>query len=115
MADDRVPPGREAPGPSGRGSDRIAFALILGAICLIGLGAVLLTGKVFDLVGVTLGAAQDGVGFRDAFLVSVPIAFGVILVFALVAGDGLVGELGMVFVGFLFLICFFTGAIALVL
>lgn len=115
MADDQVPSGRESPGPSGRGADRIAFGLILAVICLVGLGAVLLVESLFDLIGVALGAAQDGVGFRAAFLVSVPIGFGVILIFALIAGDGLVGELGMMLVGFLVLVFFFTGAIALVL
>ncbi|PTX52480.1 hypothetical protein IQ03_01267 [Gemmobacter caeni] len=115
MADDQVPSGRESPGPSGRGADRIAFGLILAVICLVGLVGVLLVESLFELIGVTLGEARDGVGFRGAFLVSVPTSFTVILFFALIAGDGLVGELGMMLFGFLFLILFFTGAIALVL
>jgi hypothetical protein len=38
----------------------------------------------------------------------VPIAFGVILIFALITGERFIGELGMMLFRFLFLILFFT-------
>ena len=52
---------------------------------------------------------------RDAFLTALPLSFAVIILFALVAGDGLVGELGAMLLGFFVMLIFFTGSIALVL
>ncbi len=118
---ENVPPPGSAPDPTPRGpggmprEDRIAFGLILGLICLIGLGLIWGLSALLGLLGVAIGAAQTGVGLRDAFLVSVPIAFLVILLFALVAGDGLIGELGVMITGFFVMLLFFTGAVAILL
>lgn len=95
--------------------DRVAFGLILAAICLIGLGLIWVISALLGLFGFAIGAAETGVGLRDAFLVSVPIAFGVILLFALVAGDGLIGELGVMITGFFVMLLFFTGSITILL
>lgn len=116
---DNPPPGTDQE-PNRRPSrmpreDRIALGLILAAICLIGLGLIWGLSALLGLLGVVIGATEAGVGLRDAFLVSVPIAFGVILLFALVAGDGLIGELGVMITGFFVMLLFFTGAIAIIL
>jgi hypothetical protein len=89
--------------------------MILAAVCLVGLGLIWAVSAAFGLLGIAIGAAETGVGVRDAFLVSVPISFAVILLFALVAGDGLVGELGVMLIGFFVMLLFFTGSIAILL
>lgn len=95
--------------------DKMAFGVILGLICLIGLGLIWALSGALGLFGVAVGATQAGIGLRDAFLISVPISFAVIILFALVAGDGVVGELGMMLIGFFVMLIFFTGAIAVIL
>ena len=119
MSDIAPPPGSDPePKPKPRGmprEDKVAFGLILAAVCLVGLGLIWGLGGLLDLLGVPIGAAETGVGLRDAFLVSVPIAFAVIILFTLVAGDGLVGELGVMITGFFVMLLFFTGAIAILL
>lgn len=116
---DNPPPGPD-PEPNRRPArmpreDRVALWLILAAICLIGLGLIWGLSALLGLLGVVIGATESGVGLRDAFLVSVPIAFGVILLFTLVAGDGLIGELGVMITGFFVMLLFFTGAILILL
>ena len=119
MSDVTPPPGSDpdpTPKPPGMPrEDKIAFGAILATVCLAGLGLIWLFAGAMDLIGVAFGAAETGIGVRDAFLVSVPISFGVIILFTLVAGDGLVGELGVMLVGFFVMLLFFTGAIAIVL
>lgn len=116
---DHPPPGPD-PEPNRRPAgmpreDRVAFGLILAALCLIGLGLIWGLSALLGLFGVVIGATEAGVGLRDAFLVAVPVAFGVILLFALIAGDGLIGELGVMITGFFVMLLFFTGAIAILL
>ena len=116
---DHPPPGSD-PAPNRRPAglpreDRIAFGFLLAVICLIGLGLIWGLSALLGLLGLAVWATEVGVGLRDAFLVSVPISFGVILLFALVAGDGLIGELGVMITGFFVMLLFFTGAIAIIL
>jgi len=95
--------------------DRIAFGLILLVICLIFLGVIWALSTILGPMGGAIGAVQAGVGLRDAFLIALPVSFAVIILFALVAGDGLVGELGGMLVGFFVMLLFFTGTIAIIL
>jgi hypothetical protein len=95
--------------------DRIAFAVILGLICLIFLGVIWALSAILGPMGGAVGAVQAGIGLRDAFLIALPVSFAVIILFALVAGDGLVGELGGMLVGFFVMLLFFTGTIAIIL
>jgi hypothetical protein len=89
--------------------------VILGLICLIFLGVTWVLSTMLGPMGGAVGAIQAGVGLRDAFLTALPLSFAVIILFALVAGDGLVGELGAMLLGFFVMLIFFTGSIALVL
>ena len=96
-------------------ADKIALAVvgIVGAVLTLGalfLARWLLAG-VFGIIDLETG----GVGWRDGFITAIVLAFGVIIVFAIVAGDGLLGELPLVLSGFFVLIAFFTVSIALVL
>lgn len=119
MGDDHhdVPRGG-APEPQpnrGAREDRIAFGVLLGLICLIGFGLIWGLTGLLDLLGIAAEAAGAGIGLRDAFLISIPISFSVIILFALVAGDGLIGELGAMLIGFFVMLLFFTGSIAILL
>jgi len=119
MSENTPPPGSDPePTPKSPGmprEDKIAFGVILAVVCLIGLGLIWALSGALGLFGVAIGATQAGIGLRDAFLVSVPISFAVIILFALVAGDGIVGELGAMLIGFFVMLIFFTGAIAILL
>lgn len=95
--------------------DRIAFGVILLVICLISLGVIWALSAILGPMGGAVGAMQAGLGLRDAFLIALPVSFAVIILFALVAGDGLVGELGAMLIGFFVMLIFFTGVIAVIL
>lgn len=106
------------PKPDRRGlerADKIALAVvgIVGAVLTLGVlfAARWVLAGVFGIIDLETG----GVGWRDAFIAAIVVSFGVIIVFALVAGDGLLGELPLVLSGFFVLIAFFTLSIALVL
>lgn len=64
------------------------------------------------MFGVFAGAGA-GMGFGSAFLAAIVIAFIVIIIFALVAGDGVIGELPTVLVGFFIMVIFFTATLAI--
>lgn len=111
-----VPPGE--PDIRNRGlpkEDKIMFGIGLFLICAIGMALTLLVGWVLEIVGVTIGAADSGVGFRSAFIAAIIISVVVMVLFATVAGDGVVGELGIMVVGFFIMVIFFTISIAVVL
>lgn len=65
--------------------------------------------------GYVTDAASDGIGFKSAFITSIGISFFFMLIFALFAGDGVVGELGLMVAGFFVMIVFFTLSIAFIL
>jgi hypothetical protein len=118
MTDNTPPPGSDPePAPVKNGmpkEDRIAFGVMLVIICLIGLSVIWALSTILGPLGGAIDAAGAGVGLRDAFLVALPVSFAVIILFALVAGDGLVGELGAMLVGFFVMLLFFTSAIAII-
>ena len=95
--------------------NKIAFGILLVAVCVVLLGLIWAVSAALGLFGVAIGAAEAGFGLRDALLVSIPIALAVILLLALVAGDGLAGELGVMLIGFFVLLIFSTVAIAFLL
>ena len=96
--------------------DKIAFGFFLGLLCLVGLGIIFLIKWLGAALFGAFAAGTDGLGYRDAFLISLGLSFGVIVVFALVAGgEELLGELPFVLIGFFSLLIFFTLSLALVL
>jgi len=92
--------------------DKIAFSVILTIICGVIFG--LMWGV--HLVGSSLfgwfDAADAGVGFKSALIAAVVTSTILVLLFAAVAGDGLIGELPTMVVGFFLLTGFFTFSIA---
>jgi hypothetical protein len=95
--------------------DRIALGVIglAGAVVVIGC---LLAAR-WLLAGVTgvIDLETGGVGWRDAFVAGIVASVGFVLVFALFAGDGVVGELPTMLAGFFVMLAFFTVSIALIL
>lgn len=119
MSDKDIPEGdapiqdiRDRPMPV---EDKVAFALILGIIMTIGTFLIWFARRVFHAAGVVLGDAQTGLNLGDAFFPAMFIAFVVMVAFALVAGDGVVGELGLVVIGFFVMLVFFMFSIAIML
>lgn len=96
-------------------ADKIALGVVAGLAAAVTLGVLLLArwllAGVFGIIDLETG----GVGWRDGFIAAIVLSFCVIIVFALMAGDGLLGELPLVLGGFFVLIAFFTVSIALVL
>ena len=92
--------------------DKIAFSVLLVIVCgvLFGLmwGVHFLGSSLFGW----FDAADAGVGFKSSLIVSVVISTTLIVLFAVVAGDGLLGELPTIVIGFFLLTGFFTFSIA---
>ncbi|MDW3118001.1 hypothetical protein [Roseovarius sp.] len=64
--------------------------------------------------GLAVGVSA-GVGFRDAFIAAIVVSVLLMIVFAVVAGDGALGELTTMVIGFFVMVAFFTVSIALIL
>jgi hypothetical protein len=60
-------------------------------------------------------AVDAGIGFRNAFFVSFGLSFFFMIIFSLFAGDGFVGELGIMLGGYFVMLVFFTVSIAVIL
>jgi hypothetical protein len=89
--------------------------VLIGILVVAALGLLLLARWVVtSLFGVAVGASA-GIGFRDAFIAALVISFLVITIFAVVAGDGALGELTAMIVGFFIMVIFFTLSIAIIL
>ena len=93
--------------------DKIAFGVSAIVLCVI-LVALLYGIK---LVGAALfgwfeQSGSTGVGFNDAFVYAILLSIGLIVVFAVVAGDGILGELPTMVISFFLFILFFTVSIA---
>lgn len=95
--------------------DKVAL-LVLSLLSAFIVVAILYAIKVIlQMFGVVLDTAADGIGFKSAFVASVGLSFIFMLIFALFAGDGVIGELGVMLIGFFVMIAFFTVSIALIL
>lgn len=99
---------RDKPMPT---EDKVLLA-VLGLVAigvLVGLRWVL-----SGMFGLAVGASA-GVGFRDAFIAAIVVSVLLMIVFAVVAGDGALGELTTMVIGFFVMVAFFTVSIALIL
>ena len=92
--------------------DKVAFTGILIVLCASILGTMLGVKAVGTAVFGWFVAAGDGISFRQALMPGIGLGAALIVLFALVAGDGLLGELPTVLGGFLALTLFFTVSIA---
>jgi hypothetical protein len=80
---------------------REARGLALGLVLLVvvlGIGLVFLLPSLSDFVQMHL---EPGVGLKDAAIAAFFIALIVMIVFAIFAGDGLIGEIQFMIAGFL--------------
>lgn len=74
------------------------MALLLGALLLIGVAVTILGWPA--LVEFHDTWLAPGIGLRDAALISFAVTFLTLVVFALAAGDGLLGEIQFMLLGF---------------
>jgi hypothetical protein len=95
--------------PEGARSDlrTLALALVAGVIAI---GLVLYFG--IPAVREALAALEPGVGLKTAAIWSFGVTVVLFIVFALVAGDGLVGELTIMLTSFFFFFALITLLIA---
>lgn len=95
--------------------DKIALTVIsvIGAVVVLVLLYALRV--LLQISGIVIDASSDGIGFRSAFFASLGISFVFMIIFAFFAGDGVIGELGIMLTGFFVMIVFFTVSIALIL
>lgn len=94
-------------------TDKIAFVVLLAVVCGVGLGGLWLVKSAGIAVFGLFAAGSEGLSWRGAFGISVGLGMTAIILFALVSGDGLLGELPTVLAGFFLLVSFFTVSLAL--
>lgn len=94
-------------------TDKIAFIILLAVVCGVGFGALWLVKSAGIAVFGLFAAGSEGLSWRGAFGISIGLGLAAIILFALVAGDGLLGELPTVLAGFFLLVGFFTVSLAL--
>jgi hypothetical protein len=91
--------------------DRVALMVILAVIGVVfAIVALLVKGVLATVLGAA-AFAEQGVGLQSALLWGVGTSFAITLVFAIVAGDGIVGELPAMLAGFLTMTVFFTATL----
>lgn len=93
--------------------DKIAFAVLSVLICGIIFGALLLVKYLgSSLFGFFDASSAEGLGFKEAFLYGTGVSVLLNVVFAMFAGDGLLGELPTMVISFFLFVVFFTISIA---
>ncbi|MEP3669206.1 MAG: hypothetical protein ABJN42_20965 [Roseibium sp.] len=94
--------------------DKIALSAIGAVFLVIALGLMLVAKWFLSTFFGMFQTIDDGLGFRTAFLIGTGISFATIILFAIVAGEGVVGELPTMIIGFFVMILFFTLSLAMV-
>lgn len=92
--------------------DKIAFSIALGLLCAVALGLALAVRFIGAALFGWFDAADAGVGLKPAFVAALIVSTVLILLFAVFAGDGILGELPTILIGFFVLTAFFTLSIA---
>lgn len=95
--------------------DKIALALLLAVIFGATVGALLVVRWFFAGVLGILDLNTGGVGWSSAFIFAIGLSFIFMVIFAIVAGDGVLGELGIMVVSYFIMVLFFTVSIAVIL
>jgi len=95
--------------------DKIA-AGVIGTILAAGFIGVLLAIRWFfaGVMGV-ISLDDGGVGYDTAFMIALAASFFVVIAFALVGGDGVIGEFGFMVIAYLLMVGFFTLSIGIIL
>jgi hypothetical protein len=97
----------------GRG-DKLALSLIAVVFFAICFGLMIAVKWFFSTFFGMFDVIDDGIGLRGAFMIGVVLSFITIILFAIVAGEGVVGELPTMIIGVFIMILFFTFSIAFV-
>ena len=93
--------------------DKIAFSIITLIFCSIAVALMLIVKFVLSSVfGFFATADTTGIGYKDAFLYSIVISVLIMILFAMIGGDGVLGELTVMIAGFFLFVVFFTVSIA---
>jgi len=95
--------------------DKIALSVLIALGVVFTLVILFVIRWFFASVMGIIDLDTGGVGWRSAFVVAIILSFLFIFIFALVAGDGVIGELGIMVVSFFVMVLFFTVSIAVVL
>ncbi len=95
--------------------DKIVLTAIIAVLSLLFIGGLMMIQALLAFFGYATEGMSDGIGLRSAFLVSLAISFVFMIVFASFAGDGVVGELGLMLIGYFIMLIFFTVSIAVIL
>lgn len=92
-----------------KNESRIIAIVLISLVVLVGVAAMLLLPSVSEFVAVHL---EPGLGVKDAAIVAFFVTVTLFLVFAIAAGDGLLGELQFMLLGFFFFYVIFWLMIA---
>lgn len=95
--------------------DKIVLTAIIALMSVLFIGGLMMIKAGLAFFGYATESMSDGIGLRSAFLASLAISFLFMIVFASVAGDGVVGELGLMLIGYFVMLIFFTVSIAVIL
>jgi hypothetical protein len=79
--------------PRARRSGSVARTIIVSLLALLAVGLFVLLVVVPELAGFAETAFADGIGLRTAAVIAFFVTVGLFVLLALVAGDGLAGEL----------------------
>lgn len=95
--------------------DKVALGVIAAVGAAITLGLLLAIRWLFAGVLGVMSLEDGGVGWQGAFVSAIVISFFFVLIMALIAGDGVIGEFGLMVIAFFLMVVFFTFSIAIVL
>ena len=93
--------------------DKIAFSILAAIFLAVVFGVMLLVKFVgASLFGWFEASEATGIGFKESFTYAIGVSIFLMVFFALFAGDGLIGELPTMLIGFFVFVGFFTFSIA---
>ena len=95
--------------------DKIALGVIAVIGAALTLGVLLVIRWLFAGVLGVISLEDGGVGWQGAFVSAIVLSFFFVLIMALIAGDGVIGEFGLMVIAFFLMVAFFTLSIAIVL
>lgn len=95
--------------------DKIALGVIAAVGAALTLGVLIAIRWLFAGVLGVISLEDGGVGWQGAFVSAIVLSFFFVLIMAVVAGDGVIGEFGLMVIAFFLMVVFFTLSIAIVL
>ncbi len=95
--------------------DKIALGLMATIATILIVGILFIARWLFAGVLGIINLDTGGVGWRAAFWSATVISFLLVATFALIAGDGVIGEFGLMIGAYFLMVVFFTIAVAVIL